>query len=78
MDVEIAVSLIALAGTLVSGVISAIISGRLTNYRLKMLEQKVNMHNNLITRMYECEQDISLIRKDIDYLKEDIKDDDIN
>ena len=75
MNPEVAVALIALAGTLVSGVISAIISGRLTAYRLSQLEMKVDKHNNLIERMYKCEEDISLLQQDIKHLKESYHDD---
>lgn len=71
MDSTVLVALIALAGTIISGVISAIISGRLTNYRLEQLEKKVDKHNNLIERMYKVEEDISLIHKDIEALKEE-------
>jgi len=71
MDSTIIVALIALAGTIVSGVISAIIAGRLTAYRLEQLEKKVDLHNNLIDRMYRAEEDISLLQKDIDMIKED-------
>ena len=71
MDSTVIVALIALAGTIVSGVISAIIAGRLTAYRLEQLEKKVDLHNNLIDRMYRAEEDISLIQKDISMLKED-------
>jgi hypothetical protein len=71
MDSTVLVALIALAGTIVSGVISAIISGRLTNYRLEMLEKKVDKHNNLVERMFKVEEDISLLRKDIDQIKEE-------
>lgn len=71
MDSTVIVALIALAGTIVSGVISAIIAGRLTAYRLEQLEKKVDLHNNLIDRMYRAEEDISLIQKDIQLIKED-------
>lgn len=71
MDSTVIVALIALAGTIVSGVISAIIAGRLTAYRLEQLEKKVDLHNNLIDRMYRAEEDISLIQKDIQLIKEE-------
>ena len=71
MDSTVIVALIALAGTIVSGVISAIISGRLTNYRIEQLEAQMKKHNNLLDRMYRAEEDISLIQKDIQQIKED-------
>lgn len=70
MDVTVVVALIALVGTIASGIISAVVSARLTNYRIEQLEKKVDKHNNLIERMYKVEEDISLIKKDIDNLRE--------
>jgi len=71
MDSTVIVALIALAGTIVSGVISAVISGRLTNYRIEQLENQMKKHNNLIDRMYRAEEDITVIQKEIDHLKKE-------
>lgn len=70
MDSTVIVALIALAGTIISGVISAVISGRLTNYRIEQLETQMKKHNNLLDRMYRAEEDITVIQKEIDHLKE--------
>lgn len=37
-------------------VVSIILSSRLTLYRIKMLEDKVSKHNNLVERMVVVEQ----------------------
>ena len=55
-DVNIIVSLITLAGTILT-----VISGsKLTAYRIQKLEEKVQAHNNLIDRMYKVEQRIEV------------------
>ena len=56
IDANIVVSLITLAGTILT-----VISGsRLTAYRIQKLEEKVQAHNNLIDRMYKVEQRIEV------------------
>ena len=56
IDVNIIVSLITLAGTILT-----VISGsRLTVYRIQKLEEKVQAHNNLIDRMYKVEQRVEV------------------
>ena len=56
IDVNIIVSLITLAGT----VLTVISGSRLTAYRIQKLEEKVQAHNNLIDRMYKVEQRIEV------------------
>ena len=41
--------------------------------RLKMLEQKVDKHNNVVERMAITEQSLKSAWKQIDEIKEDIK-----
>jgi len=69
MDNTVIVSLIALAGTIISGIVSAIISNSLTKYRIGQLEKKVDKHNSLIERMYKCEGEIDTIQHDIKNLQ---------
>ena len=54
-------------GTVIVGVLSLIgtiigsYSGmKLMSYRIEQLEKKVDKHNNLIERMYECEKNIDI------------------
>lgn len=70
MSAEVIIAICTLAGTIVSGTISAIISGRLTNYRIKQLEMKVDKHNNLIERTYKLEEDIKVLETEINHMKE--------
>lgn len=65
MGTEIIVALLGLIGTLAGSFLGVLAASKLTNYRLQMLEEKVNKHNNIIERtfilegkMLECQHDI--------------------
>ena len=62
MDSDIVVALIALAGTLLGSGGGVLVSSKLTNYRLKQLEDKVAEHNQYARRMPVVEEQI----KDLD------------
>lgn len=61
MTEGITIALISLCGSAVGSLIGIIANSRLTNYRLKQLEERVNKHNNLIERTYELEKRAGLI-----------------
>ena len=65
----IIVALITLAGTIGSGVLSAVISNNLIKYRVEQLEKKVDKHHNLIDRMYKAESNIEVIQEEIEQLE---------
>lgn len=65
----IVVALISLAGVVISGGISALITNNLVKYRVEQLEKKVDKHNNLIDRMYKAESDIKVINEEIENLE---------
>lgn len=69
MDNEIIVSLIALLGTLGGSLGGILVSGKLTNYRLKQLEEKVAEHNNYASRMPVVEEQIKVINHRISDLE---------
>ena len=56
MSNEVLTSLLALAGTAIGSITGILTSARLTNFRLKQLEEKVKLHNNLVERMTAIEQ----------------------
>lgn len=65
----IIVAIIALIGTISSGILSVIISNNLMKYRVEQLEKKVDKHNNLIDRMYKAESNIKLIQEEVEQLE---------
>lgn len=69
MDSQIITAIIAFAGTAVGTLGGILTSSKLTNFRLKQLEKKVDKHNNLIERMYILETQMKDVQKDIEELK---------
>ena len=55
MSETVIVALIGLAGSGLGAFAGVMASARLTQYRLQMLEDKVNKHNNLVERTYALE-----------------------
>ena len=60
MDSSIVIAIISFVGTCVGSISGILATAKLTNYRLSQLEQKVNAHNNLITRTYELEKNMGI------------------
>jgi ABC-type lipoprotein release transport system permease subunit len=56
MSNEVLVAIIAFFGTLVGTAGGIIASSKLTNYRIKKLEEKVDKHNMIIERTYVLEE----------------------
>lgn len=73
MSEGIIVALLALIGTLSGSFLGVITANKLVNYRIEQLEIKVDKHNNLIERMYKCEEDILLLQKDKENIEEKIE-----
>lgn len=65
MQAEIIAAGMSLLGTLAGTFGGIYASGRLTGYRIEQLEQKVQAHNNLITRTYQLEQDVAVMDEKI-------------
>lgn len=51
-------AIIALIGTITSGVISAIMANRVTVYRLDALTKEVEKHNKVVERTFRLEQKV--------------------
>ena len=66
---EIIVALIALAGTALGTFGGILTSSKLTNYRLKQLEERVNEHNNYARRLPVVEEQIKVINHRIEDLE---------
>lgn len=60
MNGEIVVGLLSLAGTLIGSLSGVIASARLTNYRIKKLEEKVDKHNSFAERLPVVEEKIKV------------------
>ncbi len=74
MAPEIIVAILSLCGTLFGTIGGIMASNKLTLYRISLLEDKVNKHNNLIERMYGAEERLTVCEHDIKELKGDIDD----
>lgn len=53
---EIAITIITSVSTILATILTVWSGNKLTAYRIQQLEEKVNQHNNLITRMYDVEK----------------------
>lgn len=73
METEIVVAILALIGTLTGSYFANKKTTALVVYRLEQLENKVHAHNNLVERMYHCEEEINLLKKDRDTFEEKIE-----
>ena len=69
MTSEVIVALLGLAGTLAGSFLGVVAASKLTQYRLRQLEEKVSKHNNLIERTYILEGQITELRHDVKELK---------
>jgi len=66
MESEIIVAALGLVGTLTG----SLLSGKLTQFRLKALEEKVDKHNRLVERTYILEGQMSEVRNELRELKQ--------
>lgn len=55
MNDAVLTALLSLAGTAIGSIAGILASNKLTNFRLKSLEDRVSQHNHLIERMYGVE-----------------------
>ena len=69
MSETVIVALIGLAGSGLGAFAGVMASARLTQYRLQMLEEKVNKHNNMVERTYALEGRMTEAEHDIRDLK---------
>jgi len=66
---EILVALLGLCGTLAGSFLGVVAAGKLTQYRLQQLEEKVNRHNHIIERTFILEGRMTEAEHDIRDLK---------
>lgn len=53
---EIIIALLSLLGTIVGSLSGVLAANRLTNYRIRELEKKVEKHNTIVERTYRLEE----------------------
>lgn len=73
MSESVLVALISLAGIVLSGVISAVVSSSLVKYRLEQLEKKVDEHNGYAKKFAETSKLIAVLQTDVSYLAREIR-----
>lgn len=66
MSEAIVIALIGFLGTLAGSAIGVIASAKLTNYRLEQLENKVNLHNNAVERLYNLERHHAVLEQRVE------------
>lgn len=74
MSDAIAVALIGLAGSGIGSVVGILVSSKLTQYRLEQLEKKVEVHNQVIDRVYKLEERTELQEEKIKVANHRIED----
>lgn len=69
MSDTVMVALIGLAGSGLGAFAGVVASARLTQYRLQMLEDKVNKHNGIVERTFRLEGRMTEVEHDIRDMK---------
>lgn len=68
------VALIGLLGSGLGSLAGMLASQKLTQYRIRELEKKVQAHNNLVTRTYQLEQEQAVLQEKVDVANHRISD----
>lgn len=71
MTSEIMVGLLSCAGTVIGAFLGVVASQKLTNFRLKALEAKVDKHNTVIERTFVLEEKMKVANHRIDDLEKE-------
>ena len=74
MSDAVLVALIGLAGSGLGSVLGILVSSKLTQYRLEQLERKVEVHNQVIDRVYKLEERTELQEEKIKVANHRIED----
>ena len=74
MSDAVLVALIGLAGSALGSILGVLASAKLTSYRLEQLEKKVEVHNQVIDRVYKLEERTELQEEKIKVANHRIED----
>jgi hypothetical protein len=69
MTSEIIVAVLGLTGTLAGSFLGIVTASKVTEFRLKALEEKVGKHNQIIERTFILEGQMHEVQQDIKELK---------
>ena len=72
MDFQIINTLISLCGSLVGTFAGIFATSKLTEYRIKKLEEKVDKHNGYSDIIAKMQTDIAVMKNDLSYIKQAI------
>lgn len=73
MASELIVALLSCAGTVAGAFLGVVTSQKLTDFRLKSLEEKVNRHNSIMERTYVLEEKMRAANHRIGDLEEEFR-----
>lgn len=69
MSNEVIVAILGLIGTFLGSLLGVVAANKLTQHRLKQLEEKMNKHNCLIERTYKLEGQVTELIHDVKHLQ---------
>ena len=70
VDNTIWVAILGCLGTVIGSGLGVIASSKLTDFRLKQLEKKVDKHNQVVERTFKLEEHVREMAEDIKELKQ--------
>ena len=73
MSDTIIAAIISLFGSGIGALAGILISARLTNYRLSLLEERVNKHNSIIERTYALEEKMTVTDYRLSNIENEVK-----
>jgi len=68
MNDTLIVAIVSACAAVFSAVLTGVITGGKTIYRIDQLEKKVDKHNGLVERMVVVEQKVSFLEKEEEYV----------
>ncbi|MBR5809182.1 MAG: hypothetical protein IKY39_03655 [Clostridia bacterium] len=74
MKIEVIVSLISALGSALGTFVGIMVNSKLTNFRIEQLEKKVDMHNQVIDRVYELEKHGAVYEEELKVVNHRISD----